>query len=124
MTLIELLIFIVLVYVINFILGGLAAILGINPLFIGLPVIVGELGLIVIKSKDWALPVIVGISFGIGWYLVGRLGTPPPGIAGAAAMALAATLPTVFVFGWLIGLIPLVLKIVAWINRLINKDRT
>jgi hypothetical protein len=122
-TLIELFFLAVFFYAVFFILGGLGKILGLNPLFLGIPAILVGLGLIIIKSKNWALAVIVGISFGIGLYLVGRLGIPQ-GIAGVAAMAMVATLPAVFVFGWLIILIALVLKIVAWINRLINRDRT
>lgn len=116
MNIFELLIFIVLVYAVNFILGGLAAILGINPLFLGLPAIGVGLGLIIKSKNGWALAVIIGISFGIGLYFVGLVGTPS-GIAEIAAAAAAATLPVVSIFWLLIGLVNLFSKIVAWINR-------
>jgi hypothetical protein len=92
------------------IVGGIAKILGIDPLFLGLPVIV--LGLRFIFKSSWVTAAIAGISFGTAWFLlyhVGPAGGAPGGPPGGDPLWIMAT-PAAFTFCLLHYLVDLFVK--------------
>jgi len=92
------------------IVGGIAKILGIDPLFLGLPVIV--LGLRFIFNSSWITAAIAGISFGTAWFLlyhVGPAGGAPGAPPGGDPLWIMAT-PAAFTFCLLHYLVGLFVK--------------